>query len=115
MEEHLREDKQELKTREQKRKAKDAKKIRGIAHENKGTSHVQDEKVNSCVTMSRNCSVCGNDGIGMTTMVGGLIRNCAPRRDVRRWSTFVATTCTPESESRAYGRREGAHQDLGGD
>ena len=43
MEEQLREDKQELKTREKKKKAKDAKRIRGIFHENKGTSHVQDE------------------------------------------------------------------------
>ena len=43
MEEHLRVDEQELKTREKKKKAK---KIRGFAHENdkdKGTSHVQNE------------------------------------------------------------------------
>ena len=40
------EDQQELKTREQKKKAKDAKRTRGTVHENdknKGTSHVQDE------------------------------------------------------------------------
>ena len=45
--EQLREDEQELKTREQK-KAKDAKSIRGIVSENKnkGTSHVQDEMEN---------------------------------------------------------------------
>ena len=43
MEEQLREDKQELKTREQKKKAKDAKRIRGIVHENKRKNHVQDE------------------------------------------------------------------------
>ena len=45
MEEQLREDQQELKVREQKKKAKDAKRIRGIVRENdksKGTSHVQD-------------------------------------------------------------------------
>ena len=45
-EEQLREDQQELKTREQKKKAKGAKRIFGIVHENeksKGTSHVQDE------------------------------------------------------------------------
>ena len=34
MEEQLRKDQQELKTREQKRKAEDAKRIRGIVHEN---------------------------------------------------------------------------------
>ena len=33
-EEQSREDKQELKTREQKKRAKDAKRIRGIVHEN---------------------------------------------------------------------------------
>ena len=46
IEEQLRENQQELKVREQKKKAKDAKRIRGIVHENgknKGTSHVQDE------------------------------------------------------------------------
>ena len=47
MEEQLRGDKQELKTREQKQKATDAKRIRGIVHENdkkkKGMSHVPDE------------------------------------------------------------------------
>ena len=42
----MREYQQELKTREQKKKAKDAKRIRWSVHEtvkNKGTSHVQDE------------------------------------------------------------------------
>ena len=34
MEEQLREDRQESKTREQKKEAKDAKRIRGIVHEN---------------------------------------------------------------------------------
>ena len=46
MEEQFREDKQELKVWEQKKKAKDAKRIRGIVHEkdkSTGTNHVQDE------------------------------------------------------------------------
>ena len=46
VEEELGEEQQELKTREKKKKAKDAKRIRGTVHENdnnKGTSHVQDE------------------------------------------------------------------------
>ena len=43
MEEQLRKDQQELKTREQRRKAKDAKRIRGIVHgnnKNKRMSHL---------------------------------------------------------------------------
>ena len=46
MEEQLRKDEQELKTREQEKKAKDAKWIRGIVQEddnNKGTGHVHGE------------------------------------------------------------------------
>ena len=57
--EQLREDKQELKTREEKKKTKDAKRIRGIVRENKGTSHAKDEMGNSCTTRSRSCSACG--------------------------------------------------------
>ena len=99
-----------LKTREQKRKAEDAKRIRGIVHENnekKRLSHVQNEMENSRTTVSRNCSACGK-GIGMTTLAGGLIRNCAPRQDVKQWSTTVAARCTRESpEWRAHARRRG--------
>ena len=46
--------------------------------------------------MSRNCSVCGKDGIGMTTKAGGLTRSCAPRQDAKKWSTSVPTRCTRE-------------------
>ena len=43
----------------------------------------------------------------MTTKAGGLIRDCAPRRDKNKWSTFVATRCTQGSpEKRAHVRRE---------
>ena len=69
MKEQLREDEQELKTREQKMMAKDAKSIRGIVTENdknKGTSHVQDEWRISCTTTSRHCSACGRGVIGMS-------------------------------------------------
>ena len=38
---------------------------------------------NSCITMNRNCLACGKGGIGMATKAGGLIRNCAPRQDVK--------------------------------
>ena len=45
-------------------------------------------------------------GIGMTTKAGGLIPNCAPRQDVKKWSTSVATKCTRESPERcAHARR----------
>ena len=44
----------------------------------------------------------------MTTLAGGLIRNCAPGQDVKQWSTSVATRCAQGSpEKRAYVRREG--------
>ena len=46
LEEQLREDQQELRMREQKKRAKDARRIRGIVQysdKNKGISHVQDE------------------------------------------------------------------------
>ena len=59
MVEQLKEDEQELKTREQRRKAKDAKRIRGIVHENgrnEGASRMT-RWCNSCTTMRRNCSV----------------------------------------------------------
>ena len=58
--------------------------------------------------MSRSCSVCGQDGIGMTTKVGGSIRSCAPRPGQKKWSTSVATRCTQGSPGqRAYVRWEG--------
>ena len=57
-------------------------------------------------TKTKEQVTCEKGGIGMTTKVGGLTLSCDPRQDVRRWSTFVATRCTPEfSERRAYVRR----------
>ena len=58
----MREDQQELKTREQKKKAKDAKRIRWNVHKtvkNKGTSHVQDEMEKLMHHDEQNCSSCG--------------------------------------------------------
>ena len=47
----------------------------------------------------------------MTTKAGGLIPNCAPKQDVKKWSTFVATRCTRESPERyAYVRRHPSRQ-----
>ena len=45
--------------------------------------------------MSRNCSACGKDDIGIRA--GGLTPSCASRQDVRRLSTFVTTRCTLDS------------------
>ena len=52
--------------------------------------------------------VYGKDGIGMTTKAGGLTRSCAPKRDKKKWSTFVAARCTHEFPGKcAYARPEG--------
>ena len=38
----------------------------------------------------------------------GLIQSCPPKRDKKKWSTFVATRCTQESPGKcAYARPEG--------
>ena len=39
---------------------------------------------NSCITMSRNCSACEEDGIGITTKAGGWIWGCASRHGVKK-------------------------------
>ena len=98
MEEQLNEEE----TCEHQRKVEDAKRIRRIAHENdknKGSSHEQNEMGRLNIMMSRSCSVCGKDGTGLTTKAGGLIRTCAPRQDVKKWSAFVATGCTRGSRN----------------
>ena len=62
MEEQLKEDQQELETREHQRKVEDAKRIRRIAYEtdkNKGFCHVQNEMGRLSIMLSRSCSVCG--------------------------------------------------------
>ena len=48
---------------------KDAKRIRGLLHENDmsaGTSHVQDEMGNTSFTTSRPCSACDKEDIAIT-------------------------------------------------
>ena len=95
---------------EQNKKAKDAKRMRGMVHENdkdKGTIYAQDEVGNSCIAMSRHCSAFGKGGIGTTPKVDDLTRGCAPRPDVKKWSTFVATRCAyaqGSQRARAMGR-----------
>ena len=80
------------------------KKIRGIVHDNnkkKRLSRVQNEMENLMHHDEQELlSLWGKDGVGMTTTAGGLIRNCAPRQDVKKWSTFVATRCTREYPER---------------
>ena len=108
MEEQLGKDQQELKMREQKKKAKVVKRIGGIVHENdknKRTSHVQDEMVkimhhDEQELLSLWAGWYWDDNKG-----GGLTRSCAPRQDVKRWSTSV-TRCTRVSREKcAHVRR----------
>ena len=89
MEEQLRVDKQELKLWEQRKNAKDAKRMRGTVHEidksKKEQNHVQDELEKF---MHHNqqalLKLVGKGGIGMTPKVDGLVLSFVPRPDVRR-------------------------------
>ena len=94
MEEQLREAQQQLETGEQKKKAEDAKRILGLFTKMRRTKERVTCKMkweNQCITKSRTCSACGKGGIGMTRKAGGLIQSCAPRQDVKQWSTFIPT------------------------
>ena len=57
--------------------------------------------------LSRSCSACGKDGIGVTTTADGSIRSCVPGRDDKKWSTSVATTCTQGSPEKLAPRETG--------
>ena len=48
----------------------------------------------------------GKNGTG-TTKTGGLIRTCAPRQDVKKWSTYVTTQCTQGSPEKTCLRETG--------
>ena len=72
MEEQLKEDQQELETREKQRKMVD------VGEDTQDCSGKQQEQrlesrskkwENSCITVSKSCSVCGKDGTGMTAKV----------------------------------------------
>ena len=112
----LREDKQDLKTREQK-KAKDAKKTRGIVHknvENKATSQVQDEMRKLMHHVEQELFSLSEGVFGMTTEAVGWTPSCAPRQDVRRWTTFVVTRCTrvrPDRRACVRRRKHPSRQD----
>ena len=84
-EEQLRENQQELETREKKRKVEDVQSIRRIVHENdrkqETQPHAKRDGQISFIMTSRSCSACGKDGTGTTTKAGGLIQSCAPKRD----------------------------------
>ena len=89
--------------------------MRGMVHENdkdKGTIYAQDEVGNSCIAMSRHCSAFGKGGIGTTPKVDDLTRGCAPRPDVKKWSTFVATRCAYAQGSPTCARN-GARRNTG--
>ena len=45
----------------------------------------------------------------MRTKAGGLTGSCAPRHDVKMWSTSVATRCTRESPEKCAYVRRGRH------
>ena len=81
MVEQLREDKHELKTRAQKKKAKGAEYAGLFMKTTKTKEQVmcQVKWGGSCTTTSKNCSACGKGGIGMKTTAGGLTLSCAPR------------------------------------
>ena len=72
----------------------------GIVHESdksKGTSHAEEEMEKLMLHDEQELlSLWGKDGNGMTTMAGGLTRSCAPRQDVKKWSTSVK--CLRETE-----------------
>ena len=88
-----------------------------IVHENEGTSHVHGEMVKLILHDEQEFLSLWKAGSGMTAEAGGWTPSCAPRQDVRRWSTFVVTRCTRECrERRACLRRRKTHQvRMGGD
>ena len=95
---------QELKTREQMKEAKDAKRVRGIGHENKGEGYVQ--VMGKLMHRGEQELLSLWEGWNwMTTKAGGLTLSCAPRQDARRRSTFVPTRSTRESQRRAVRAR----------
>ena len=61
----------------------------------------------SSITTSRRCSVCGRCGTGTRPKEGGLIPICAPKPDVRRWSTLSVTRYTREVLSETCFRETG--------
>ena len=61
----------------------------------------------SSVTTSRRCSVCGRGGTETRPKEGGLILICAPKPDVRRWSTLGVTKYTREVLSETCFRETG--------
>ena len=105
-----------VKTREQK-KAKDAKRTRGIVHENgknKRTSQVQDEMRKLMHHVEQELFSLSEGVFGMTTEAVGWTPSCAPRQDVSRWSTFVVTRCTrvrPERRACVRRRKHPSRQD----
>ena len=97
MEEQLKEDQQELETREKKRKVKDVQRIRRMVLENdksKRLSHMQNEMgrlmhhdEQELLSVWEGWHWDDNNG-------GWLDPELCAKGDVRRWSTFVAARCT---------------------
>ena len=53
---------------------------------------------NSCTRTCKHCSACGEGWQWDDNNGGGLTRAVPQDKDVRRWSAFVATRCTRESQ-----------------
>ena len=89
-----REDQQKLEMREQKKKSKDAKRIRGIVHENDKTKEQVTCKIKWEILMHHDEQELLSLRARLVLGPGGWTPSCAPRQDVRRWITFVVTRCT---------------------
>ena len=103
MKEELRGDEQESKVWDQKKKAKDVKKMRGIVHENdknEGTNHAQDEMEKLIYHGEQPWLSLWQGWHWTTPKANGLTPICVPRPDESRWSTFVITKCTRECPER---------------
>ena len=114
MEEQLKKDEQELMTRERRKKAKDAQKIRGSVHENdqrKGTIHAHDEMAKLMRHEEQELvSLCG--GGGLTTKAGGLTSSHARRKGPikRGWAeTDKGRTEKPNVRARSVAKEYKTH------
>ena len=110
MEEQLKEDEQELMMWEQRKKSKDAKRIRGIVHENdrnNRTSLAHDE-MGYLVHHDEQELLSLWEGWHWDDNKGGWLdpELCA-KAWRRRWSTFVASTCTREFPGETCSRETG--------
>ena len=114
MEEQLKKDEQELMTRERRKKAKDAQKIRGSVHENdqrKGTIHAHDEMAKLMRHEEQELLSLWGGG-GLTTKAGGLTSSHARRKGPikRGWAeTDKGRTEKPNVRARSVAKEYKTH------